>query len=196
MAAQAAAASANKVKIGEEAFMRMEKVNSELLALTYGSLVVQLLRDLGSADAVNAQLDRMGYNIGIRIVEEFLARSGVGNRKCRDLAETAETIARVAFKMFLNIPAQVGPNFLPDKREFSIVFSENPLAQFVELPDSCAQLHFSNILCGVIRGALEMLQMRVECRFVRDTLHGDSENEIRVVLKEVLEEERPPDDDE
>ena len=48
----------------------MEKVNSELLALTYGSLVVQLLRDLGSADAVNAQLDRMGYNIGIRIVEE------------------------------------------------------------------------------------------------------------------------------
>ena len=183
-----------KVKMGETAFASMEKVNAELLTLTYGSLVVQLLRDLGSAEAVNTQLERMGYNIGVRLVEEYLARSGQ-NRKCSDLAETAETIAHVAFKMFLNISASVGPNFSSEKKEFSIVFKENPLTQFVELPEGCGQLHFCNILCGVIRGALEMLLMRVECRFVKDMLKGDDVNEIRVVLKEMLEEERPPDDE-
>jgi len=183
-----------KIRLGESTFAQMEKVNAELLTLTYGSLVVQLLRDLGSAEAVNAQLERMGYNIGVRLVEEFLARSNQ-TKKCRDLSETAETIAYVAFRMFLNVPAFVGPNFSSEKREFSIVFKENPLTQFVELPESCAQLHFCNILCGVIRGALEMLLMRVECRFVKDMLRGDDTNEIRVVLKEILEEERPPDDE-
>jgi len=180
--------------MGENAFASMEKVNAELLTLTYGSLVVQLLRDLGSAEAVNSQLERMGYNIGVRLVEEYLARSGQ-SKKCENLQETAETIAHVAFKMFLNIPASVGPNFSPDKKEFSILFKENPLTQFVELPEAYGQLHFCNILCGVIRGALEMLLMRVECRFVKDMLKGDDTNEIRVVLKEILEEERPPDDE-
>ena len=29
--------------------------------------------------------------------------------------------------------------------------------QFVELPEECKDLQFSNLLCGVIRGALEMV---------------------------------------
>ena len=42
---------------------------------------------------------------------------------------------------------------------FSLTFDENPLAEFVELPDEALEggLWFSNILCGVIRGALEMV---------------------------------------
>jgi trafficking protein particle complex subunit 3 len=32
-------------------------------------------------------------------------------------------------------------------------------------------------------GALEMVQMSVECRFVRDVLKGDDTNELRVELK-------------
>jgi hypothetical protein len=42
------------------------------------------------------------------------------------------------------------------------VLDENPLADFVELPDDGrAQdaLWFSNILCGVLRGALEMVSL-------------------------------------
>jgi hypothetical protein len=42
---------------------------------------------------VNKQLDRMGYNIGLRIVEDFFARTG--NPKCASFRETAETIAKV-----------------------------------------------------------------------------------------------------
>jgi hypothetical protein len=40
------------------------------------------------------------------------------------------------------------------------VFEENPLADFVELPDdgrAQEELWYSNVLCGVVRGALEMV---------------------------------------
>jgi len=43
-------------------------------------------------------------------------------------------------------------------------------------------------LCGVIRGALEMLSMRVEAVFAKDALAGDDTTEIRVTLKEVVGE--------
>ena len=33
--------------------------NSELLCLTYGSLVTQLLKDFGQVEAINMQLDKM-----------------------------------------------------------------------------------------------------------------------------------------
>ena len=47
--------------------------------------------------------------------------------------------------------------------QFSLIFEENPLADFVELPDDGRaqdELWFSNILCGVLRGALEMVRRR------------------------------------
>ncbi len=49
----------------------------------------------------------------------------------------------------------------------------------MELPAECAELRYANLLCGVIRGALQMIQLRVECRIVRDMLRGDDANEIR-----------------
>lgn len=40
--------------------------NSDLFTLTYGSLIAQLLKDNENAEEVNKQLNRMGYNIGLR----------------------------------------------------------------------------------------------------------------------------------
>lgn len=65
----------------------------------------------------------------------------------------------------------------------------------IQLPASHAKLKFSNIICGVLRGALEMVQMRVECQFVKDTLLGDATTEIRMKLCEILEDQAPPSDD-
>eukprot|EP00727_Mastigamoeba_balamuthi_P013370 m51a1_g8656 hypothetical protein (196) ;mRNA; f:61525-62112 len=192
----AASKDKDKAKIGEAAWARMDKVNSELLSLTYGALVAQLLRDAPSPEEASAQLERMGYNIGVRLVEEFLARSGArAAGPCRDVAETAETVAKVAFKMFLGVSATVA-SASAEHREFSVAFDENPLAEFAELPEALAggaRLQYSNVLCGVIRGALEMLQLRVECRFVRDVLAGADTNEIRVVVKEFMADDKPPD---
>ncbi len=59
----------------------------------------------------------------------------------------------------------------------------------MELPPAyAAELRYSNLLCGVLRGALEMLSVRAECHFARDALNGDDATEIRVQLKEVLGE--------
>jgi len=37
-----------------------------------------------------------GYNIGVRLIEDFLARSGVG--RCNDFRETADIIAKVSME--------------------------------------------------------------------------------------------------
>ena len=73
---------------------RVDKVNAELVTLTYGTMVAQLCSDFdNNYGEVNKQLDRMGYNIGMRLVEDFFAKSGV--QRCATLRDTAETIAKV-----------------------------------------------------------------------------------------------------
>ena len=37
------------------------------------------------------------------------------------------------------------------------VLEDNPLVDFVELPEGCQNLCYCQLLCGVIRGALEMV---------------------------------------
>lgn len=188
-----------------------------------------------------------GYNIGIRLVDEFLAKARMG--KCSSFRETAEVIAKQAFIMFINVQCTV-TNWSQDARECSLVgragswgnctaisyyckgadcraclwttwcselllmrlvsscqvFTDNPLTEFVELPEEYRELKYCNILCGVIRGSLEMassnhrirlslfvslptcivpfqVNMDVECRIVQDMLKGDDCYELRLKLK-------------
>ena len=72
----------------------MDKVNAELVTLTYGTIVAQLCRDFDSNyDEVNKQLDKMGYNIGLRLIEDFMARANTG--RCGSFRETGEAISKV-----------------------------------------------------------------------------------------------------
>lgn len=67
--------------------------------------------------------------------------------------------AKIGFKVFLNITPAV-TNWTTDGKQFSLIFEENPLADFVELPDDGRaqnELWYSNLLCGVLRGSLEMV---------------------------------------
>lgn len=73
---------------------RIDKVNAELVVLTYGTIVAQLCKDYDSDYVeVNKQLDKMGYNIGLRLIEDFLAKSNT-MRRCSNFRETAEMIAK------------------------------------------------------------------------------------------------------
>jgi trafficking protein particle complex subunit 3 len=81
--------------------------------------------------------------------------------------------------MFLNINADV-INWEAGDAAFTLSFGENPMAEFVELPVHLQDLRYLNLLCGVIRGALEMVQTEVDVTFIKDMLHGDDRNEMRV----------------
>ena len=45
---------------------QVERMNSEFLTLTYGSLMVRLIKDYEKPEEINDQLEKMWYNIGIR----------------------------------------------------------------------------------------------------------------------------------
>ena len=132
--------------------------------------MVQLIQDYEDYDEVNKQLEKMGYNIGTRLIEDFLARSNIG--RCADFRETGEVVAKVrfvryvrrsvsltryvcvcckvGFKSFLNIsptvthgaptsvatsPTGTAPQSSSAGQSFTLTFDENPLAEFVELPE-------------------------------------------------------------
>lgn len=74
--------------------------------------------------------------------------------------------------------------------------TDNPLADFVELPEEYrAELEYSALLCGAIRGALEAVNMDVTARMAKDMLRGDDSYEIRLELRAHRAEEYPFRDD-
>jgi len=166
----------------------MENINAEIFTLTYGSIVRQLITDVEDIAEVNKQLDTMGYNIGIRLIDEFLAKSRT--TRCGDFKETAEKVAKLGFKMFLHTTATV-TNWNAEDTECSLVLEDNPLVDFVELPEGCQNLCYCQLLCGVIRGALEMVNISVDCAFVKDVLRGDDTYEIRLKLLSQSQEQYP-----
>ncbi|XP_025901445.1 trafficking protein particle complex subunit 3-like protein [Nothoprocta perdicaria] len=164
------------------------KISRELFVLTYGALVAQLCKDYEKDEDVNTCLDRMGYGIGIRLIEDFLARSAV--KKCRSYSETADMIAQVAFKMYLGVTPSVSCSSAAGN-EFSLILDKNPLVDFVEeLPAERASLCYCNLLCGVIRGALEMVHLSAEVTFLQDKLKGDAVTEIGIVFLKNTEDKK------
>ena len=95
--------------------------------------------------------------------------------------------------MFLGVQAEV-TNFDTEGKAFSLILNENPLADFVILPLQYQKLWYSNVICGIIRGALEMVNMKVNAYFKKDVLRGHDSNEIRVELKEIVQDKYEDDE--
>lgn len=179
----------NKTSQATLLWQKQAKCNAEFFALTYGALVAELLRDLEDAPQINAALDKMGHSMGVRCIEEVLAKAaaetGGTPLPTSSFAETSELV-RTALRMFLGITVDV-----PQKSDtaYTIQFADNPLAVFVELPDNFASdLEYSQLLAGMVRGMLEMLQFEVSSKITNTVLRGGDTNEIRVELKQVLQD--------
>ena len=52
-------------------------------------------------------------------------------------------------------------NWDADGIECGLILEDNPLMEFVELPETCQGLYYCNVLCGVIRGAIEMVRVQL-----------------------------------
>lgn len=134
-----------------------------------------------------------GRNIGTRLIDEYLAVTKTTS--CSNFQETADKIATVGLKMFLNATASVS-DWNTEGTACSIVIQGNPLTDFVQLPDDLQSLQYNNIICGVIEGALDMINIQVECECSKDTLQGDPSTELRLVLIESRAEQYPFKEDE
>ena len=182
-----------KIKKASPNFLNgVEKINTEFLTLTYGSLMVRLIKDYEKPEEINNQLEKMGYNIGIRLIDDFLAKSCIDTPKTFE--EAIFIISNNAIPYYLGCGAKSelikSDNLAENNQqsEYKIVFSENPLNDFVELPEKFKGLWYSNMICGVIRGAMEAINIKVECKYFKDTLKGHDNNEIRIKLIEIIEE--------
>merc|ERR1712106_362363 len=145
----------------------------------------------GTLRRSNNQLDKMGYNIGVRLVEDFLAKSR--NPRCKTMEETAEVL-REAFRQYLNMSPQV-TNWNTERDAFSLLLDNNPLTDFVELPSELAALNYCQMICGIIRGALEMVQLEVTAKVEKDSLKGAGSTEIRICFIKKLADAMPVGED-
>ena len=62
--------------------------------------------------------------------------------------------------MFLGIKAEVTNFSLDDSKKgckFTLAFDDNPLIDFLQLPEKLSELQYSNIICGAITGALSLV---------------------------------------
>lgn len=92
-----------------------QAIPSEVLGALYGGIVRQLVADLENVQLVSEQLKKMGRSMGQRMIDEYLATTGT--TRCVDFKTTAEKVATVGLKLFLNATASVSVRlFAVDRR--------------------------------------------------------------------------------
>ncbi|KAA0171225.1 hypothetical protein FNF27_06344 [Cafeteria roenbergensis] len=183
-----------------------DTVSLDLFVMTYGAIVSQMMSSFEDPARVNTELAKLGDTIGSRIADDFLSKAeGV---RCRSFREAMTVIAKNAFPTYLGVAADPEFSFTrapaaggtaatecsapaEGGRELeccTLTMEDNPLARWVELPEGAEDLRFSNLLCGVIQGAMAAIMYKVEATFSEDTLRGDARNRIKVVLSQVLKD--------
>ncbi|CAJ0942986.1 unnamed protein product, partial [Mesorhabditis belari] len=166
-----------------------KKMSSELFALTYGSLVAEMLKDYEDPRQVNLQLDKVGFNMGIRLADDFLSKQA-GVPKCTDCRQMAETLSKNVIPAYLGVSATVN-NWESGDREFSLQIENNPLTEFVEVPQDLTSLHYSQMIAGAIRGGLEAVHIKV----TTTAIETPTNTVIKVKFIEVLKDNLPAGED-
>lgn len=95
----------------------------------------------------------------------------------------------MAFKMYLNITGEVHEVASAERPTYDLIFTENPLTEFVELPPMFQKkLVYSQMLCGIIEGALEQVHLDTKATILKDIPNGDDTLTIRLELIQVKRE--------
>lgn len=173
---------ATPIKVND-LYENKSKHKVELLTFIYGSLIVRLTKDIQDLNEINKQIELMGCNIGKRLIDDIIddtSKNGISN------SDLVKQLIVSVFRNYLGVYSVTCQQ--KNEKEYRIIFPENPLNLYVELPEKFKDLWYSNILCGIVRGLLEIVNYEVECIYLKDKLKGDDTNEIQVNIKQIIEE--------
>ena len=155
----------------------------ELLTFMYGALLVRLTKDIKDIKELNTKIENIGYEMGKRLlddlIDDFQKKIDPSNPKLMEI------LIKQLAQYYLGIISSV--NQVAEK-EFHLVFNENPISFYVELPESLNDLCYSNIICGIFRGMLEVSGFEITCEFVKDKMKGDDVNDLKITLIKIIEE--------
>ncbi len=165
-------------------FMERKKNRVELLTFMYGSLLVRLTKDIKDIDELNKKIESIGYEMGKRLVDDLIDDFQLG-LDVSDQNKLMERLINQLTEYYLGI---IGTYNQVSEKEYHLIFPENPISFYVELPESLSNLCYSNIICGILRGMLEISGFEVQCEFVKDKMKGDEVNDLKITLVKYIEE--------
>ena len=137
----------------------VEQVSAELFNGLYGAFVFQLLQDFDHVGAVNAELEAIGHSVGVRFVDELLAK--LGTARVGTFEEAVRTVVEQGFRAFFGAGGQVS-DWSGDRTRCRVLLEDVPMMEHTEIPEHLADLQYTVFLSGLIKGSLEQLGMHVE----------------------------------
>ena len=149
----------------------------------YGTLLVRLTKDINDINELNTKIELIGYDIGKRLVDDLI--DDFQRVDTSDQNKLMEKLICQLAQYYLGI---IGNYSQTGEKEFHLIFTENPISLYVELPESLEGLCYSNVICGIMRGMLEICGYEVKCEFVKDKIKGDDNNDMKITLVKYIEE--------
>ena len=170
---------------GVDSIFLERKLNRvELLTFMYGSLLVRLTKDIKDINELNKKIESIGYEMGKRLVDDLIDDFQRG----LDVSEQNKLMERLINQLTQYYLGIMGTYSQVSDKEYHLIFPENPISFYVELPESLSNLCYSNIICGILRGMLEISGFEVQCEFVKDKMKGDEVNDLKITLVKYIEE--------
>jgi hypothetical protein len=160
-------------------------ISVEVVSFLYGSLIVRLVKDFNNdINEINKQTEQMGYNIGLRLINDIIA-SQVGRNLDSSNPNLLNSLIISTLSICLGLNGELKKI---NEKEFHFLFDNNLLALYVEIPENLKGLIYSNLINGLLRGVCEIANFKIESKFIKDKLNGDDINEIQINLLDIIEE--------
>ena len=153
----------------DNALLERKQIKVELLTFTYGTLLVRLTKDIKDINELNTKIELIGYDIGKRLIDDLIDDYPRGLDPSDQNKLMEKLICQLA-QYYLGI---IGNYSQTGENEFHLKFTE---------------LCYSNIICGIMRGMLEISGFEVKCELVKDKMKGDDINDMKIALVKYIEE--------
>ena len=168
----------------ESSYLERKQIKMDLITFMYGSLLVRLTKDIKDINELNKKIELIGYDIGKRLVDDLID-DFQRNLDVSDQNKVMEKLICQLTQYYLGI---IGKYNQTGEKEFHLTFTQNPICLYVELPESLEGLCYSNIICGILRGMMEISGFEIQCEFAKDKMKGDDINDLKITLVKLIEE--------